>query len=224
MSNDIYVNDDKIVSNLTILHCIYEMSLKATVFFIVLILVVCFADINHEGMNTIRDYIMKELYFSNIETAEYEEELDNMILPSSVFMQVQWDTMIGEYPLLKEEAWETLKEFDTVQEMHEFVCERIGTPKIIVLSNPYDQWCYTRGMLILKNKLEHTDYEALAEVFYKVMLRAPYANETLWWPVVIQKLLWYLRLFTASSILMAVCAIIATKLLEREYSKALGGS
>ena len=224
MSNDIYVNDDKIVSNLTILHYIYEMSLKATVLFITLILAVCFADINHDGMNTIRDYVMKELYFSNIETAEYEEELDNMILPSSVFMRVQWDTMMGEYPLLKEEAWETLKEFDTVQEMHEFVCEQIDTPKIVVLTNPYDQWCYTRGMLILKNKIEHTDYEALAEVFYKVMLRAPYANEASWWPIVIQRLLRYLRLFTASSVLMAVCVMVATELLKREYSKALGGS
>ena len=224
MSNDIYVNDDKVVSNLTILHYIYEISLKATVLFIVLILVVCFADINHDGMNTVRDYIMKELYFSNIETAEYEKELEDMILPSSVFIQVQWDTMIGEYPLLKEEAWDTLKEFGTVQEMHEFVCEQVGTPKIVVLTNPYDQWCYTRGMLILKNKLEHTDYEALAEVFYKIMLRAPYANEASWWPIVVQKLLGYLRLFTASSIILTVSAMIAAKLLEREYSKVLGGS
>ena len=185
---------------------------------------VCFADINHDGMNTVRDYIMKELYFSNIETAEYEKELEDMILPSSVFIQVQWDTMIGEYPLLKEEAWDTLKEFGTVQEMHEFVCEQVGTPKIVVLTNPYDQWCYTRGMLILKNKLEHTDYEALAEVFYKIMLRAPYANEASWWPIVVQKLLGYLRLFTASSIILTVSAMIAAKLLEREYSKVLGGS
>lgn len=224
MSNDIYVNDDKIVSNLTFLHYLCEMSLKATVLFITLILAVCFADLNHDGMNTVRDYVMKELYFSNIETAEYEEELDNMILPSSVFMQVQWDTMIGEYPLLKEEAWETLKEFDTVQEMHEFVCEQIGTPKFVVLTNPYDQWCYTRGMLILKNKLKYNDYEALAEVFYKIMLRAPYANEASWWPIIVQMLLKYLRLFTVYSTVMAICAMIATKLLERKYSKALGGS
>lgn len=224
MSNDIYVNDDKIVSNLTILHYIYEMSLKAAVLFIVLILAVCFADINHDGMNTIRDYIMKELYFSNIETAEYEEELDNMILPSSVFMQVQWDTMTGQYPLLEEEAWKTLKEFDTVQEMHEFVCEQIGTTKFISSTDPYKRWCYTRGMLLLKNKLKHDDYEALAEVFYRVMLRVPYADNAYWWPIAVQGLLRYLRLFTASSVLMAVCAMVATELLKREYSKALGGS